>query len=83
MDPPPLVLAVGRRIHVPVDNDWGVYLVGEVIEIDDSGVLVDFYDWTERWPVGVFGWHELLPMHYVVTPSGDGQIVEDFRPQIG
>jgi hypothetical protein len=76
------VIAVGANVH-RYDLD-GAYDVGIVLRIEDGWVVVDFYDWIERWPQEKLVSHRLYSHGYdVLVPSGDGEVIARFHPNYG
>lgn len=62
---------------------WDTYDVGTVRQIDDGWVIVDFYDWVERWPMEKFlTWQPFLTQCEVLVPVGQGEVVQLFRPMM-
>jgi hypothetical protein len=60
---------------------WDSYDLGTVLRIEDGWVVVDFFDWLERWPRHKFvTWQPFLTQHDVLVPVGKGEIIELFQP---
>jgi len=73
-------ITVGAEVRKYYEDDaWDV---GFVQHIDDVWVVVDFYDWIERWPVNRFSiGYVYLEGIEVFLPEGRGEVIEDFRRQ--
>lgn len=73
-------ITVGAEVRKYYEDD--AFDSGLVQHIDEGWVVVDFYDWIERWPEGKFiTWYVYLEGIEVFLPEGTGEIVEDFRRQ--
>ena len=64
------------RIYYDIDE----FDEGEVASIDQESIIVDFYDWVERFPENVFTLRDLFYEGVeVLMPVQRGQVVIDFR----
>lgn len=71
-------ITIGDEVRKYYEDD--AFDSGLVQQIDEGWVVVDFYDWIERWRDDKFiQYYVYLEGIEVYLPEGSGEIVEDFR----
>lgn len=72
-----VVVSSGDRVRLYEEDDW--FYEGMVVDQNSEGVLVDFDDWIERFPLGGFHTAYIHFERILLPTSGRGVIVQDFR----